>query len=50
MPDRLVAHATRAEQLAEVGLDPDGLAASVRDAIRTAGRVPKFATLVDPAS
>jgi 1-deoxy-D-xylulose-5-phosphate synthase len=34
MPDRLVAHATRKEQLTEVGLDPAGLAASVRDAIK----------------
>jgi 1-deoxy-D-xylulose-5-phosphate synthase len=33
MPDRLLAHATRKEQLAEVGLDPVGLAASVRDAV-----------------
>jgi 1-deoxy-D-xylulose-5-phosphate synthase len=36
MPDRLVAHATRKEQLAEIGLDPTGLAASVRTAIRGA--------------
>ena len=36
MPDRLVAHATRKEQLAEVGLDPAGIARSVRDAIRAA--------------
>jgi 1-deoxy-D-xylulose-5-phosphate synthase len=34
MPDRLIAHATRGEQLAEVGLDPLGIAHSVRDAIR----------------
>jgi 1-deoxy-D-xylulose-5-phosphate synthase len=34
MPDRLVAHATRKEQLAEVGLDAGGLARSVRDAFR----------------
>jgi 1-deoxy-D-xylulose-5-phosphate synthase len=34
MPDRLVAHATRKEQLAEVGLDAAGIARSVRDAIR----------------
>ena len=33
MPDRLIAHATRKEQLAEVGLDPAGIARSVRDAI-----------------
>jgi 1-deoxy-D-xylulose-5-phosphate synthase len=36
MPDRLIAHATRKEQLAEVGLDPAGIARSIRDAIRTA--------------
>jgi 1-deoxy-D-xylulose-5-phosphate synthase len=37
MPDRLIAHATRKEQLAEVGLDPSGIARSVRDALRAAG-------------
>ncbi|HEY7091307.1 MAG TPA: 1-deoxy-D-xylulose-5-phosphate synthase [Tepidisphaeraceae bacterium] len=37
MPDRLVAHATRKEQLAEVGLDPTGIARSVRDAISRTG-------------
>jgi deoxyxylulose-5-phosphate synthase len=36
MPDRLVAHATRNQQLAEVGLDADGIARSVRDAVRAA--------------
>jgi 1-deoxy-D-xylulose-5-phosphate synthase len=36
MPDRLIAHATRKEQLAEVGLDPAGIARTVRDAIRAA--------------
>jgi 1-deoxy-D-xylulose-5-phosphate synthase len=36
MPDRLIAHATRKEQLAEVGLDPAGIATSVRDSIRLA--------------
>ena len=36
MPDRLVGHATRKEQLTEVGLDPAGIAASVRDAIQSA--------------
>lgn len=36
MPDRLIGHATRKEQLAEVGLDPAGIARSVRDAIRAA--------------
>jgi 1-deoxy-D-xylulose-5-phosphate synthase len=36
MPDRLVGHATRAQQLAEVGLDVAGIVASVRDAVRQA--------------
>ena len=34
MPDRLVAHASRKEQLAEVGLDAAGIGRSVRDAVR----------------
>ncbi len=36
MPDRLIGHATRKEQLTEVGLDPAGIARSVRDAVRAA--------------
>ncbi len=36
IPDRLIAHATRDQQLAEVGLDAAGIAASTRDAIRQA--------------
>jgi 1-deoxy-D-xylulose-5-phosphate synthase len=36
MPDRLIAHASRPQQLAEVGLDAAGIAASVKDAIRRA--------------
>ncbi len=36
MPDRLVGHATRKEQLAEVGLDTPGIAAAVRAAIANA--------------
>jgi 1-deoxy-D-xylulose-5-phosphate synthase len=39
MPDRLVAHATRQQQLAEVGLDAAGIAQSVRDAVRVSERV-----------
>jgi 1-deoxy-D-xylulose-5-phosphate synthase len=35
-PDRLISHATRAEQLAEVGLNAEGIARSIRDAIRAA--------------
>ena len=34
MPDRLIAHATRKEQLAEVGLDASGIAKSVRAAVK----------------
>jgi 1-deoxy-D-xylulose-5-phosphate synthase len=34
IPDRLIAHATRAQQLAEVGLDTAGIVRSVRDAVR----------------
>jgi 1-deoxy-D-xylulose-5-phosphate synthase len=40
MPDRLVHHATRKEQLAEVELDAPGIARSVRDARRTADARP----------
>jgi 1-deoxy-D-xylulose-5-phosphate synthase len=36
IPDRLITHATRKEQLAEVGLDAAGIAASVRDAVSAA--------------
>jgi 1-deoxy-D-xylulose-5-phosphate synthase len=38
MPDRLIAHATRKEQLAEVGLDVAGIARSVRTAIQKAAQ------------
>ena len=34
IPDRMIAHATRNEQLAEVGLDSPGIAASTRNALR----------------
>jgi 1-deoxy-D-xylulose-5-phosphate synthase len=34
MPDRLIGHATRQEQLTEVGLDPTGIAKAVREAVR----------------
>ena len=45
MPDRLIAHATRKEQLTEVGLDPSGIARSVRDAVRAANAAaPRDAT------
>jgi deoxyxylulose-5-phosphate synthase len=36
MPDRMIAHVTRKEQLTEVGMDPAGIAASVRDAVKAA--------------
>jgi 1-deoxy-D-xylulose-5-phosphate synthase len=36
MPDRLIAHATRKQQLAEVGLDSAGIAKSIRDAVHAA--------------
>jgi 1-deoxy-D-xylulose-5-phosphate synthase len=39
MPDRMISHASRKEQLAEIGLDPEGIARSVRDAIRAAQQV-----------
>jgi 1-deoxy-D-xylulose-5-phosphate synthase len=37
-PDRLIAHATRKEQLAEVGLDPLGIARSTRAAVAATAR------------
>ena len=41
LPDRFVAHATRAEQLAETGLDAQGLARSARELLAgAAGPVP----------
>jgi len=36
IPDRFIAHATRAEQLAEVGLDAEGIVAAVKDMLRGA--------------
>jgi 1-deoxy-D-xylulose-5-phosphate synthase len=36
IPDRLIGHATRPQQLTEVGLDAAGIARSVRDAVRAA--------------
>src|SRR5690606_24028741 len=43
MPDRLVEHATRPQQLAEVGLDVHGITRAVRDAIRAADAVSSIA-------
>jgi 1-deoxy-D-xylulose-5-phosphate synthase len=39
MPDRMIPHASRGEQLAEVGLDAAGIARSTRDAVKTAASV-----------
>lgn len=39
IPDRLIEHATRREQLAEVGLDAPGIARTLRDAIRHAANI-----------
>jgi 1-deoxy-D-xylulose-5-phosphate synthase len=45
IPDRLIAHATRSQQLAEVGLDAGGIARSVRDAIAATGNIPREASV-----
>jgi 1-deoxy-D-xylulose-5-phosphate synthase len=52
MPDRLVPHMTRKEQLAEVGLDPAGIARSARDAVRgtTRPRVEVSIAVKNPAT
>ena len=39
IPDRFIAHATRAQQLAEVGLDAAGIARAARDAVRATAAV-----------
>ncbi len=49
MPDRLIKHATRAQQLAEVGLDAPGIARAVRDAIRAVGVGASPATVAEMA-
>jgi 1-deoxy-D-xylulose-5-phosphate synthase len=51
MPDRLIPHMTRKEQLAEVGLDAAGIARSARDAVRgtTKSRVEVSITVNDRA-
>ncbi|MBV8780720.1 MAG: 1-deoxy-D-xylulose-5-phosphate synthase [Phycisphaerae bacterium] len=46
MPDRLISHATRAQQLAEIGLDPAGIAASVRDAVRATVRSAEHSAVI----
>jgi 1-deoxy-D-xylulose-5-phosphate synthase len=47
MPDRMIAHATRMEQLIEVGLDAGGIARNTRDAIRAAGETADRSLAVD---
>ena len=47
MPDRLIAHASRKQQLAEVGLDVTGIAQSIRDAIHAAQNLPSEAPPVE---
>jgi 1-deoxy-D-xylulose-5-phosphate synthase len=42
MPDRLIAHATRAQQLAEAGLDAEGIAAAVLKRLRTENPAPSL--------
>ncbi len=44
LPDRFIKHASRNEQLKEVGLDPAGIAASVRAALEESRQVPTEAT------
>jgi 1-deoxy-D-xylulose-5-phosphate synthase len=46
-PDRLIAHASRGQQLAEVGLDAAGIARSVTDAVRAVS--PAMAVAVSAA-
>src|SRR5207253_6222915 len=48
MPDRLIAHASRKEQLAEVGLDAAGIARSVRDSLRTTPTVEAEVKFIRP--
>lgn len=45
MPDRLIAHATRGQQLAEVGLDAAGIGRSVRDGVRKAAKSTSAASI-----
>lgn len=49
MPDRLIAHATRKQQLEEVGLDAAGIARSARDAIRRLAPRPAISVTVNPS-
>ncbi len=45
IPDRLIGHATRAQQLAEVGLDEQGIARAVRSAVGAAPALTSAHTL-----
>ena len=49
LPDRFIRHATRGEQLKEVGLDAAGIAHSVRLAIEECARPPAAETLLGTA-
>jgi 1-deoxy-D-xylulose-5-phosphate synthase len=49
MPDRLIAHASRPQQLTEVGLDVAGIAASVKDAVRKAAAAAARSEVVEEA-
>ncbi len=46
LPDRFIKHASRGEQLKEVGLDPAGIARSVRAAIEESRQIEAEATPV----
>jgi len=50
IPDRLIAHATRKQQLAEVGLDAAGIARSIRDAMAPSKRQSPVVVSVTPKS
>lgn len=47
-PDRLIGHATRAQQLAEAGLDAAGIAAAVRQAVRAVAESAVAASVQKP--
>lgn len=49
MPDRLIPHMTRAEQLAEVGLDAAGIARSIRAAVSILAESPATISSIAPS-
>jgi 1-deoxy-D-xylulose-5-phosphate synthase len=49
MPDRLIAHATRKQQLEEAGLDAAGIARTVRDAVRRGAQRAQVNVTINPA-